>query len=157
MPGKLKKNILITGTSSGIGESVTKKISKFHDVIGVSRHIPVGLEGGKNYTHITCDLSISENRDKIRQYYEQSDKKIDVLLLNAGVGYFDNFENIPLSDYEYLLQLNLHAPIGLTHALLPFLSEKAKIIFIGSICSKKFMKYGAVYQASKFGLRGFAG
>ncbi len=37
------------------------------------------------------------------------------------------------------------------------MKEDAKIIFIGSIISKKFLPNGAVYGASKFGLRGFAG
>jgi short-subunit dehydrogenase len=54
-----------------------------------------------------------------------------------------------------MLMLNLYSNIVLTKQLLPFFTTKSKLIYIWSIASKKFMKYGAWYQASKFWLRWF--
>lgn len=146
MSGKLK-NIFITWTSSGIWKSLKQEFNN-HNVIWISRT-------WKGDIHI--DLSDTRNLQKIVNYLENNNIILDVLILNAGIWYFDEFENISEADHEKILDVNLKSPILLTQKLLPFLSDKAHIIFIGSICSKKFMKFGAVYQASKFGIRGFAG
>ncbi|MBP8016800.1 SDR family oxidoreductase, partial [Candidatus Gracilibacteria bacterium] len=67
------------------------------------------------------------------------------------------FGNISNKKNLQMLQTNLYSPILMLQNLLKNLNKNAKIIFIGSIASKKFFNFGAVYQASKFGLRGFAG
>jgi short-subunit dehydrogenase len=147
MSGKLK-NILITGTSSGIWNALKNNFEQNFNIIWVSRT-------GEN--DINIDLSDTQNLEKIIHYVQENNIILDSIILNAGIWFFDEFENISQQDHEQILDLNLKSPILLTQKLLPFLEEKARIIFIGSVCSKKFMKYGAVYQASKFGIRGFAG
>lgn len=147
MSGKLK-NILITGTSSGIWNAIKNSFEQNYNIIWVSRT-------GKN--DINIDLSDTQNLEKIIYYLQENNIILDSIILNAGIWFFDEFENISQHEHEKILDLNLKSPIILTQKLLPFLEEKARIIFIGSVCSKKFMKYGAVYQASKFGIRGFAG
>lgn len=142
------KNVLITGTSSGIWDSLKTKFSDNYNIIWVSRT-------GEN--DINIDLSNTQNLEKIVHYLQENKIILDAIILNAGIWFFDEFENISQQDHEKMLDLNLKSPIILTQKLFPFLEEKAKIIFIGSVCSKKFMKYWAVYQASKFGIRGFAG
>lgn len=147
MSGKLK-NILITWTSSGIWNAIKNNFEQNYNIIWVSRT-------GEN--DINIDLSDTQNLEKIIHYLQENNIILDSIILNAGIWFFDEFENISQQDHERILDLNLKSPILLTQKLLPFLSEKARIIFTWSICSKKFMKYWAVYQASKFGIRGFAG
>jgi short-subunit dehydrogenase len=141
------KNILITWTSSWIWKSLKEEF-KNDNVLWISRTWK---------RDINIDLSDINNLENIVDYLKDNKIILDVLILNAGIWYFDEFENISEQDHERILDLNLKSPILLTQKLLPFLAEKSSIIFIGSVCSKKFMKYWAVYQASKFGIRGFAG
>ena len=147
MSGKLK-NILITWTSWGIWESIKIKFQKDYNITWVSR------TGEKD---INIDLSDISNLEQISDYLEKNNILLDGIILNAWIWFFDEFWNISEENYSKMLDLNLKSPIILTQKLLPYLSQKAKIIFIWSICSKKFMKYWAVYQATKFGIRGFAG
>lgn len=165
MSGKLK-NILITWTSSGIWKSLKNNFQENYNIIWISRNHPLipSLESrgstdevSENYHHISIDLWDISNLEKISDYLEKNNIILDTLILNAGIWFFDEFWNISEENYMKMLDINLKSPIILTQKLLPYLSQKAKIIFIGSICSKKFMKFWAVYQATKFGIRWFAG
>jgi len=59
--------------------------------------------------------------------------------LNAGIGYFDNFENISIKQHKDILQTNLISPIIFTSIFLDKI--QSGIIFIGSISSKKSGKF----------------
>ncbi len=169
MSGKLK-NILITWSSSGIWKSLKNNFQEDYNIIWISRNhssivslesrgsrVDCKSDGNKNYKHISLDLSDISNLEQISDYLEKNNILLDGIILNAWIWFFDEFWNISEENYSKMLDLNLKSPIILTQKLLPYLSQKAKIIFIWSICSKKFMKYWAVYQATKFGLRWFAG
>ncbi|RKW20266.1 SDR family NAD(P)-dependent oxidoreductase, partial [Candidatus Gracilibacteria bacterium] len=111
------------------------------------------------------DLNIFEDIDFDLTNFEQFDKilgkigekKFEMIVFNSGIGYFGKFEDGEEQTYKNIINLNLLSPILFLQKILPFLEQKAKIVFIGSIIGKKFMKNASVYQASKFGLRGFAG
>ena len=78
------KNIIITGTSSGIGLELVKIYSKNgFKVISLSRSdLPVlGLDGVE---HINFDISEKESLDKLINLVENKYKRIDVLINNAG-------------------------------------------------------------------------
>jgi short-subunit dehydrogenase len=81
---------------------------------------------------------------------------MDYIIINAGVGYFWEFKNITENQHQEILETNLLSPICFLHKLLKQKKIKTWIIFIGSIASKKSMKFWASYMASKFWLRGFA-
>jgi len=150
---KMKKNILITWTSRWIWSYLLQELKNENEVIWISRT----KNGWIWFTEFNIDLTKFEFFNKILNYLEQSNKKLDCIIINAWVWHFWKFEKWLNKKYEEIINLNLLSPIILLKELEPFLKEKAKIIFIGSIISKKFMKYAAVYQASKFGLRWFAG
>ncbi|MDD2870930.1 MAG: SDR family NAD(P)-dependent oxidoreductase [Candidatus Gracilibacteria bacterium] len=149
----MKKNILITGTSKGIGKYLLDNLKNENNLIGISRS--KSTENG--FYEINIDLTNHALFNKITHYLKSSNIKLDCIIINAGVGHFGKYNLGDSKKYQEIINLNLLSPILLIKELEEYLSEKAKIIFIGSIISKKFMKYGAVYQASKFGLRGFAG
>lgn len=148
----MKKNILITWTSKWIGNYLLKTLKENNNVIWISRTKSSDL----GFKEFNIDLTNSKVFNNIVNYLEQSKIKLDVVIINAWVWHFWKYENWSSEKYEQIINLNLLSPILLIKELQPFLNNKAKIIFIWSIISKKFMKYGAVYQASKFGLRWFA-
>lgn len=149
----MKKNILITWTSKWIGNYLLKILKENNNVIWISRT----KSNDFGFKEFNIDLTISEVFNNIVNYLEQYKIKLDVIIINAWLGHFWKYENWCSEKYTQIINLNLLSPILLIKELEPYLNSKAKIIFIWSIISKKFMKYGAVYQASKFGLRWFAG
>lgn len=145
------KNVLLTGCSRGIGLAIAKHLcTRGYKVYGVSRTVP-------EYTHeafscIQGDITDAATLDKI----EQKMSLVDVLIHNAGIGYFRPLENLREQEIRETLAVNLLAPLLLTRRLLPKLQKsKGNIISIGSISAFRGGKRGTAYCASKFGLRGF--
>ena len=134
-------NVFLTWDSSGIWKFIFKNLSTKYNVFWISR------TGQYKY-----DLSKKEEIEKLVNKFKNT--KFDILILNAWIWYFWEFKEGSIETYEKIINLNLFANITLLQKL--NYTPKAKIIFIWSIISKKFMKWAAVYQASKFALRGFA-
>ena len=149
------KNIIVTGSSSGIGLSITKALLKNKaNVIGISRRRP--NFSNKNYQHFEFDLSkIESEYDKLNNIIKE--KSVDGLISNAGTGKLDSLENFSPKQISQFINLNLNSHIIITRLLLPYLktNKNGFLIYIGSEASYKAGKYGSIYSACKFGLRGF--
>ncbi len=145
------QNILITWVSSWIWKYLTENLHSEYNIFGISR---------KNskiswINFIPCDLTKSKDISNLISYIRLNKLVFDVIIFNAWVGYFDDFKKVKDREYLDMLHLNLYSNIILTKKIFPFLCPKSKLIYIWSIAAKKFMKYWAWYQASKFGLRWF--
>jgi len=155
------RNILITGHTSGIGLACTKQLlSQGHTVIGIAR--------------TTLDsTSLTANQDQLHQYridlYNSADlsnaikpimhnHSVDALICNAGAGQFGSIENFSASQIASNIALNLISPLILVRSVMPELKQhdRSDIIFIGSESALKGGRYGSIYSAAKFGLRGAA-
>ena len=136
-------NIFITWTSKWIGKFLKDNLQK-ENIFDIS-------------WKSECDISDFDNLEKFLKQKISNDLQLDVLILNAGFGLFGKFEEFSFLEYEKLINTNLLANIAILKFLEKNIHSKTKIIFIGSIISKKFMKYASVYQASKFWLRWLAG
>ena len=136
----MKKKILITGCSSGLGIFLVNKFeSEGHDVL---QHL-----GKKHY-----DLSDISDIKKLAE--DAIDFKVDVLINNAAIV----CPNILLDEYQdeliiSMLDVNLRAPILLTYYLQSYLSD---VININSMVGLEYKKNRTLYSATKWGLRGFS-
>lgn len=148
----MKKNILITWTSKWIWNYLAWNLNNDFNIFAISR-TKTDLD---LFEEINIDLTNFELFDNIVKKFEQREIKFDSIILNAWIWFFGKFENAWDEEYLNIINLNLTSNILLIKKLQKLLNKKAKIIFIWSIIGKKFMKYGAVYQASKFWLRWFA-
>ena len=99
---------------------------------------------------------------KIESEYEKlnnliKEKPIDGLISNAGTGKLDSLENFSPKQISEFISLNLNSHIIITRLLLPYFKtiNNGFLIYIGSEASYKVGKYGSIYSACKFGLRGF--
>lgn len=146
------KNILITWTSKWIWNYLLNDLKKNNKVIWIAR----SQSDESGFIHFNIDLTNYWLFSKVINYLEQENLKLDSVIINAWLWHFWKYEEGSSEKYKEIINLNLLSPILFIKELEPYLSEKAKIIFIWSIISKKFMKYWAVYQASKFWLRWFA-
>ncbi len=83
---------------------------------------------------------------------------IDGVVCNAGTGQFGALENFSADQITQNIQLNLISPLILLKVLLPGLKQHARsdIVFIASESALQGGRYGSVYSAAKFGLRGAA-
>ncbi|MDZ7703226.1 MAG: SDR family NAD(P)-dependent oxidoreductase [Trueperaceae bacterium] len=86
--------------------------------------------------------------------------KLHTVVHNAGVGYYGPVAQQPDDSVRDLLQVNLYAPVALTHALLPRLAEmqgrRPTVALVSSVAADVPVPDYAVYGASKAGLDGFA-
>lgn len=139
-------NILITWTNSWIWKAFKKSLWVNHTIFKVSK------SESKEDNYYKCDLTKKKEIESLKLW----DTIFDVLIFNAGVWYYWEFFSQEMANYDEIIKLNLISPIRLLKCLEHNITKNTKIIFIGSIASKKFMKNWSVYLASKFGLRWFA-
>ena len=153
------KLALITGASSGIGASIAKKLaSQGIRVILVARNTDnlnkladnIRNNGGKAYCY-SCDLSISENRTQLFHQIKNDQGIPDILINNAGVGWYGYFYDMPWKTADNLLSLDIIAPTHLTSLFIPYMLElkRSRIINIGSIAGKLPEQGIALYSAAK--------
>ncbi|MEA3315786.1 MAG: SDR family oxidoreductase [Campylobacterota bacterium] len=134
-----KKNVLITGSSSGIGKSISLLLENNH------------------FNIITLNSRLENIKDVEKEIKEiLKIKDIDILINCAGVGIFQPHEEISISKIKELIDVNLTAPIILSNLVLRSLKKtQGHIINITSIEVTKHSKFSALYTATKSGLRDF--
>ena len=146
------KTIVVTGTSSGIGNEICIQAAKLnYKVISISRNIePLkGINGIDSYTvDITDKKSIKNFIDDLRN----KDLKIDILINNAGQLSNELFGETSYESFKQTFDVNVFGLAEITRSLIPFINKSGHVINISSIGgvngSKKFPGL-SVYSSSK--------
>ena len=138
------KNIIITGTSRGIGlELALKFANEGHQVLAISRKISTTLIENPNITCLSIDVSISEELLQVEKFITNSwQNKVDVIIHNAGALVNKPFEQITPADFENVYKVNVFAVAELTRICIPYLSKGSHVVTISSM--------GGVQGSSKF-------
>ena len=152
----MKKVILITGASAGIGKAFAKELLKDgYIVYGAARRIDkmedIRQLGVKILEmDVTDDSSMVSGIDTIIK----AEGRIDVLINNAGFGSYGAIEDVPIADAKYQLDVNVFGAARLMQLVLPHMrtQHSGKIINISSVGGKITMPLGGWYHASKFAL-----
>ena len=154
----LKRTILVTGVSSGIGLAVAEKLlQQGHTVLGIARQANQVLVEYSDFVPIALDLTqldVLSQKIKELQYVHPG---IDAVVFCAGKGQFGAIEQFSYQQIDALMTLNFTSQVYITKAVLPALKRKPQsdLIYIGSEAALKGSRNGALYCASKFALRGF--
>jgi 3-hydroxy acid dehydrogenase/malonic semialdehyde reductase len=154
----VKRTILVTGASSGIGRAVARQLlAEGHQVIGMSRDIRKFGNAPDSFHAIELDLADMAHLPPKIQSLTQRFPAIDAVVFCAGIGRFGALEQFSYEQIETLMAVNFTGQAFLARALLPHLKSKDRsdLIFIGSEAALKGSRQGAVYCASKFAVRGF--
>ena len=146
------KTIVVTGTSSGIGNEICIQAAKLnYKVISISRNIePLkGINGIDSYiVDITDKKSIKNFIDDLRN----RDLKIDILINNAGQLSNELFGETSYESFKKTFDVNVFGLAEITRSLIPFINKSGHVINISSIGgvngSKKFPGL-SVYSSSK--------
>ena len=143
--------IIITGTSSGIGFVLAEYFGKKgHRVFGLSRKMVESQYFKTIPTDITDNLQIQQAVSEILK----TERNIDVLINNAGMGMVGAVEDSTKEDILKLFNLNLVGAVQMMSAVLPRMREEksGKIINISSIGSEMGLPFRGFYSASKSAL-----
>ena len=162
---KIKKNIFITGVSSGIGFATAEYLLQHgHTVVGTVRSLQDSLILKKQFEStffpIVVDLLCLDQIENIKLKLEQLNiHRLDAAVQNAGVALAGPIEYQKFSEVEMILNLNVLAVIKTTQVLLPFLKRAqspARLVNISSVSGVGGTPFLAAYCASKHAIEGFS-
>lgn len=147
------KNIIITGTSRGIGYELALLFANAgHQVLAISRKTPQALIENKNITCLAVDLSIEEDLAKVENFLATAWKQVDAIVHNAGALLLKPFSETSVEDFEKIYKVNVFGVASLTRIALPYLKSGSHVVTISSMGgiqgSMKFAGLSA-YSSSK--------
>jgi uncharacterized protein len=149
--------VLLTGATGGIGHAIARTLAaRGGKLILTGRRVellePLADELGARA--LALDLSVPAEIDRL----VQEAGEVDILVANAALPASGTLDSFTVDEIDRALDVNLRAPIILAHALVPGMVERGRghLVFISSLAGKAATPGTALYNASKFGLRGFA-
>jgi NAD(P)-dependent dehydrogenase (short-subunit alcohol dehydrogenase family) len=156
----MNKVALVTGASSGIGESIAIHLAESGwTVYAVARRVErmAALESRGIVTFamdVTDDASMVAGIDRIISEQGQ----VDVLVNNAGYGSYGPVEHVPIDEARRQFEVNVFGLARLTQLVIPHMRtrRRGRIVNISSIGGKIYEPLGAWYHATKFAVEGFS-
>ena len=147
------KNIIITGTSRGIGFELALQFAKAgHQVLAISRNIPQAFLSNENISCLSVDLSNESELNKVNEFLAKSWKQVDAVIHNAGSLLLKPFLETTQEDFESIYKVNVFGVANLTRVCLPYLQKGSHVVTISSMGgiqgSLKFAGLAA-YSSSK--------
>jgi uncharacterized protein len=150
---------LVTGASGGIGEALARELATREvDLVLVARSADRlaalaqelrdrdGIEAEVLSADLTDEAALTRVEDRLRCV----DAPIDLLVNNAGVGQVGDFADLDIERAQQVIELNVLAPVRLTHAALPGLRERAGgVLNVSSIGANQPVPRMATYAATK--------
>jgi len=129
------KNIIITGTSRGIGFEMAKLFAKKgHNVLSLSRNEkPVKALEFENVEAFSFDITSAEDITKVADYVEKNWKQVDVLINNSGYLVNKPFSEITSEDFKESYEVNVFGVANLTKAMLPFMKKMGHVVNVSSM------------------------
>ena len=148
------KNIIITGTSRGIGYELVQQLAAGGDnILALSRHTAT-IEA-LNLPNVHCipfDITLASDREAVGHFVKGQWQKVDILIHNAGRLINKPFEELTEEDFWEVYKVNVFGVAQLTRQLLPFMEKGAHVVSISSMGGiQGSLKFGglAAYSSSK--------
>lgn len=156
----MNKVALVTGASSGIGESAVRELLKEgFTVYAVARRVDRMSALANQGAHVMAmDVTDEDSMMAGVQRVISEQGRIDVLVNNAGYGSYGAVEDVPLTEARRQFEVNLFGLARLCQLVLPQMREQGsgRIINISSIGARLYEPFGAWYHATKFAVEGFS-
>jgi NAD(P)-dependent dehydrogenase (short-subunit alcohol dehydrogenase family) len=128
------KNIIITGTSRGIGYEMALQFANAgHQVLAISRKTPQVLMEHENITCLSIDISDENQLQQVSNFVSKTWKKVDILIHNAGSLLHKNFTEISSQEFQNIYKVNVFAVAELTKICIPFVGKGSHVVTISSM------------------------
>ena len=160
--------VLITGAAGGFGQELTRQLLKMGSRLILTDRDKTILQqraetlwkeaaSGEILACFEVDLASRQGCETLYQQVRSLNAPVDVLINNAGIAVFGRADEVPMDQWEKLMQVNLLTPMRLSSCFLPEMIDRQKghIVNISSMAGWVGRAGLSHYAASKFGLRGF--
>lgn len=129
------KNIIITGTSRGIGFEMARLFSEAgHNVLALSRNSkPISKLNLKNVSALEFDIADQSEIVKLGSYLQTAMKDVDILINNAGLLVNKPFSEITSEEFNECYDVNILGPATLMRTVLPFMKKDGHVVNISSM------------------------
>ena len=136
------KNIIVTGGSSGIGESIIDLLIENNGTV-----LNVDINNNSKTKTIVSDITKNKDIIKIKNSIPE---KIDILINNAGIGLVGNIENTSEKDFDKIIDVNVKGLFNITKAIIPKMKKDGgSIINMASTAAIVGIDDRFAYSASK--------
>ena len=161
---------VVTGASRGIGRSVSIALAQAGThVYGMARSAgdldTLGDALGDRFTPLACDVTDADAVKSAIDGVAKDAGRLDILVANAGLGRFGEVDDLSVDDWTLQVDTNLSGVFYCTRAAVPHMKAQQKaregetaghIVHVASIAGLIGNPKLSAYNATKFGLRGFA-
>jgi short-subunit dehydrogenase len=149
--------VLLTGATGGIGHAIAREMHRRGATLILTGRRQEELEalaeevGGRA---LRADLA---DRAEVDRLIAEAGE-VDILVANAALTAAGALEDFSVEEIDRRLDVNLRAPIVMAHALAPGMARRGggHLLFVSSLSGKAPSARTTIYNATKFGLRGFA-
>lgn len=150
-------NVLLTGATGGIGHAIARAVAaRGGKLLLTGRRAEVLEPLAQELDARAWAIDLAKPAEVERLVREVGD--VDILIANAALPASGTLDSFSVEQIDRALDVNLRAPIVLAHALAPQMVARGRghLVFMSSLSGKAATPGTALYNASKFGLRGFA-
>ncbi len=150
----MSKNIIISGTSRGIGFELVQLFSRQgYNVLALSRNEkPIQSLKLANVTSLSFDLNDGDAYIKVEHFIKANWQQVHVLINNAGTLINKSFSELSMNEFETVYKTNVFGVAELTRIVLPFMKKGSHVVTISSMGGVQgSMKFPglAAYSSSK--------
>lgn len=151
---------LVTGASSGIGAATARRLARAgFTVYGAARRADRLAElAADGVRPLVVDLTDDEQLTAAVEKMLADERRLDVLVNNAGYGAYGAIEDVPLDDARRQLDVNLLGLARVTQLVLPTMREarRGTVVNVTSMGGRFAAAFGGWYHASKFAVEGLS-
>jgi len=157
---------IITGGGRGLGEAICRTLAQagaivlcadIREELGARLALEIQADGGKAAA-LRLDVSDAQQVEPAFQQIVAEYGSLDILINNAGIDITLPVDEVSVSDWERVLQVNLHGPFMTSKYALSQMKQQGSghIVNVTSTAAKRAWANASAYHASKWGLLGFS-
>ena len=161
----MKKTVIITGATDGIGKALARLLAKDYNLALCGRspekmNLLVRELGEDCHVYAECfDITDGDSRRAFCEHVKQEFDTVDVLVNSAGANTKkDKVTDINLDDLRYMFELNCVSPVGMIQEVYPLMAERKQGLFVNILttCCLFHNPMTGSYTASKDALEGIS-
>ena len=156
----MRKVVLLTGASSGIGKETAKILAQSNYMVYAAARRVEKLKDLESVGVKAVYLDVTDDHSMVKAVNQilETESRIDMLINNAGFGLYGAVEDVDIEAAKHQFEVNLFGATRLIQLVLPKMRENkyGKIVNISSGGGRFSTPYGGWYHSSKFALEGLS-